>query len=93
MSGRLDPGRRNARSEADGAGGDGPTADPVRSAENWTRRYLEGRERVLGGCWRIPADPEAAAERVIQLAGGKRQAEQWAGELLASVRGRGLARG
>lgn len=54
--------------------------------ENWTSRYVEGRRRVLGGWWRIPADAEAAAARLIELAGGRWRAEQWAAELTAAIR-------
>ena len=51
-------------------------------------RYVEGRERVLGGTLRIPRDPEAAPEALAEQLGGRGLARSY---LLAALEALGGA--
>ena len=63
----------------------GATTSPTRGD---TRRYVEGRERVLGRRALVPEDVDTAAEVLAALHGGERRAAAWLRQVLAQLDGR-----
>jgi hypothetical protein len=53
-----------------------------------TRRYAEGRERVLGRRALVPEDIDGAAAVLAALHGGERRAAAWLRQVLRSLEGR-----